>query len=95
MIEFLASLDKMCFDLYQDGGGTGNMIVRDTLIQCDEFLLFFMTCISVFQVADIKQLIWDVYGEQYSKHVIARRAFFSLDTVNPKADLAVVSAEVI
>jgi hypothetical protein len=54
-----------------------------------------MTCISVFQVADIKQLIWDVYGEQYSKHVIARRAFFSLDTVNPKADLAVVSAEVI
>jgi len=42
-------------------------------------------------VADIKQVIWDVYGELYSKQVIARRAFFSLDTVDPKADLAVIT----
>ena len=41
-------------------------------------------------MADIKQVIWDVYGENYSRHVVARRAFFSLDTVNPKADLEVV-----
>ena len=49
-----------------------------------------MSPLPAAQVADIKQVIWDVYGELYSKQVISRRAFFSLDTVDPKADLAVV-----